>query len=241
MKKYLLILTAMFCSIVAMAQNTDAMLFGDVKAKEGGKHLPHAVIRVKGTNLKTQCDATGHFKLSNLPLGKQVIIATLDGYQQQEKEVDMVNNKGTEVYFELEKDPLELSQVVVTGTRTSHFVKDVPIRTEVLTSQAITKKNAQNLYEALEGVPGIRVEQQCQFCNFSEVRMQGLGAEHTQVLIDGEPIYSGLAGVYGLLVLSTLSQRNQPLSHLLVVIFSSETLASRAIRVLDLCVITTSD
>ena len=58
MKKYLLILTAMFCSIVAMAQNTDAMLFGDVKAKEGGKHLPHAVIRVKGTNLKTQCDAT---------------------------------------------------------------------------------------------------------------------------------------------------------------------------------------
>ena len=175
----------------------------DVKAKEGGKHLPHAVIRVKGTNLKTQCDATGHFKLSNLPLGKQVIIATLDGYQQQEKEVDMVNNKGTEVYFELEKDPLELSQVVVTGTRTSHFVKDVPIRTEVLTSQAITKKNAQNLYEALEGVPGIRVEQQCQFCNFSEVRMQGLGAEHTQVLIDGEPIYSGLAGVYGLQQIGT--------------------------------------
>ena len=115
----------------------------------------------------------------------------------------MVNNKGSEVYFELEKDPLELSQVVVTGTRTSHFVKDVPIRTEVLTSQAITKKNAQNLYEALEGVPGIRVEQQCQFCNFSEVRMQGLGAEHTQVLIDGEPIYSGLAGVYGLQQIGT--------------------------------------
>ena len=79
----------------------------------------------------------------------------------------------------------------------------MPIRTEVLTSQALTKKNAQNLYEALEGVPGIRVEQQCQFCNFSEVRMQGLGAEHTQVLIDGEPIYSGLAGVYGLQQMGT--------------------------------------
>ncbi len=41
-----------------------AMLFGDVKAKEGGKHLSHVVIQVKGTNLKTQCDASGHFKLS---------------------------------------------------------------------------------------------------------------------------------------------------------------------------------
>ena len=77
MKKYLLILTAMLCSIAAMAQNTDAMLFGDVKAKEGGKHLSHAVIQVKGTNLKTQCDASGHFKLSNLPVGKQVSLLHL--------------------------------------------------------------------------------------------------------------------------------------------------------------------
>ena len=33
--------------------------------------------------------------------------------------------------------------------------------------------------------------------------MQGLGAEHTQVLIDGEPVYSGLAGVYGLQQIGT--------------------------------------
>ena len=79
MKKYLLTLTAILCSLAAIAQNTDAMLFGDVKAKEGGQHLSHAKIQVKGTNLKTQCDATGHFKLSNLPVGKQVIIATLAG------------------------------------------------------------------------------------------------------------------------------------------------------------------
>lgn len=79
----------------------------------------------------------------------------------------------------------------------------MPIRTEVLTSQSLNRKNAQNLYDALEGVPGIRVEQQCQFCNFSMVRMQGLGAEHTQVLLDGEPVYSGLAGVYGLQQMGT--------------------------------------
>ena len=111
-----------------------------MKAKEGGRHLAHAVISIKGTNLKTQCDGTGHYKIGNLPVGKQTVVATLSGYQPQELEVEMVAGKGTEAYFELEKDPLELSQVVVTGTRTSHFVKDVPIRTEVLTSQAITKR-----------------------------------------------------------------------------------------------------
>ncbi|WP_276806007.1 TonB-dependent receptor [Prevotella pallens] len=203
MKRNFMLLLSLFCAIITMAQGTDAMLFGDVKAKETGQHLPYATITVKGTNMKTKCDASGHFKMSDLPVGKQTVVASLEGYQEEELEVEMVSGKGTAVYFKLDKDALELSQVVVTGTRTEHFVKNVPIRTEVLTSQALKRKNALNLYDALEGVPGIRVEQQCQFCNFSMVRMQGLGAEHTQVLLDGEPVYSGLAGVYGLQQMGT--------------------------------------
>ena len=58
-----------------MAQGTDAMLFGDVKAKETGEHLPHATITVKGTTLKTKCDASGHFKMTDLPVGKQIVVA----------------------------------------------------------------------------------------------------------------------------------------------------------------------
>lgn len=203
MKRISILFISILCAVVSFAQGTDAMLFGHVKAKETGEHLPYATISIKGTTLKTKCDASGHFKIPDLPLGKQIVVATLDGYQEQELEVVMEKGKGTSAYFQLDKDALELSQVVVTGTRTEHFVKNVPIRTEVLTSQAIKRKNAQNLFEALEGVPGIRVEQQCQFCNFSMVRMQGLGAEHTQVLVDGEPIYSGLAGVYGLQQMGT--------------------------------------
>lgn len=188
---------------MAQSTDTDAMLFGDVKDRATGEHLPNAMITVKGINLRTVCDASGHFQIAHLPVGKQTIVASYTDYASQSKEVEMSVGKGTEVYFNLDIDALELSQVVVTGTRTEHFVKDVPIRTEVLTSKALQRKNAQNLFDALEGIPGVRVEQQCQFCNFSEVRMQGLGAEHTQVLLDGEPIYSGLAGVYGLQQLST--------------------------------------
>ena len=94
--------------------------------------------------------------------------------------------------------PFELEEVVVTSTKTEKLLIDVPVRTEVITSADIKAKGAVNLYEALEGMPGIRVEQQCSYCNFSVVRMQGLESGHVQVLIDGQPTYSGLAGVYGL-------------------------------------------
>ena len=59
MKKILILFAAALCAMNSMAQKTDAMLFGDVKAKETNVHLPYATISVKGTNLQTKCDASG--------------------------------------------------------------------------------------------------------------------------------------------------------------------------------------
>jgi outer membrane receptor for ferrienterochelin and colicins len=100
---------------------------------------------------------------------------------------------------------VEAGKVVVTGTKTEKKLLDVPVRTEVITAEDILAKGALNLYEALEAFPGIRVEQQCSYCNFSQVRMQGLDAGHTQVLINSQPLFSGLAGVYGLQQVPTSS------------------------------------
>ena len=201
---FVLLLGVLLVGVVQAQDKSDAMLFGDVKSTTTQEHIPYVRIAVKGTNMGTVADGTGHFKLAHLPVGKCVIVAQVIGYKTQEKEVVMEKGKAVQLFFELEEDPLHLEQVVVTATRTEHHLKDVPIRTEIISSEAIENKNASNIYEALEGTPGIRVESQCQFCNFTMVRMQGLGAEHTQVLINGQPIYSGLAGVYGLQQMSTV-------------------------------------
>jgi len=205
MKKSLIFIFSLILTFQANSQKkTDAMLFGDVKSVITGEHIPFVTVMVKGTNLGTTADGTGHFKLANLPVGKCVIVARSIGYKSQEKEVFMERRKAVELFFELEDDVFNLEQVVVTGTRTKHYIKDVPIRTEVITLKELENKNAGNLFQALTSLPGIRVESQCQYCNFTMVRMQGLGAEHTQVLINGQPLYSGLAGVYGLQQLSTI-------------------------------------
>jgi outer membrane receptor for ferrienterochelin and colicins len=205
MIKYFLAILGIFMALTAHSrEKTDAMLFGDIKSAKTKEHIPFVTITVSGTTIGTVADGTGHYKLPHLPLGKNIVVARSVGYKAQEKEVYMEQGKAVNLFFELEEDVLNLEQVVVTGTRTEHFIKDVPVRTEVITAKAIRNKNAVNLYQALEGTPGIRVENQCQYCNFTMIRMQGLGAEHTQVLINGQPMYSGLAGVYGLQQLSTV-------------------------------------
>jgi len=200
------IFTFLFLYVLyALAQEqTDAMLFGDVKSQVTGEHIPYANIIVKGTNMGTAADRTGHYKLAHLPLGELTIVAQAVGYSSQEKQVVMEQGKAVDLFFELEEDIMEMDQIVITGTRTRHYIKDVPVRTEIITALDIEHKNATTIYEALENIPGIRVEEQCQYCNFTMVRMQGLGAEHTQVLINGQPVYSGLAGVYGLQQISTV-------------------------------------
>lgn len=97
----------------------------------------------------------------------------------------------------------KIDDVVVTGTRTKSYIKEASIKTEVVTAREIETSNANNLFDVLKNVPGVRVQEQCQFCNFTEVKMQGLGTEYTQVLINGKPIYSALASVYGLQQIGT--------------------------------------
>lgn len=204
--KYLLIVILLANTYFSISQTTktDANIFGHVLDKEPKEHIPFVNIIVKNTKIGTATDGTGHYKLSNLKEGKQIVVFQSVGYKLKEVEVEMEKSKSIELNIELSKDALNLEQVVVTGTRTEHFLKDVPIRTEVITAKALESKNASNLYQALEGTPGIRTENQCSFCNFTMIRMQGLGAEHTQMLINGQPMYSGLAGVYGLQQLSTV-------------------------------------
>jgi len=186
----------------AQKVKSDTNIVGHIICK--GEHVPFINVFIKGTTTGTYTDGTGHYMLTDLPEGKHIIRVQAIGYKSKEKEIEIHRNETKELNFEIDEDLMMVEQVVITGTRTPHYIKDVPIRTEVITAREIETKNASNIYEVLEGTPGIRVEQQCQFCNFSMIRMQGLGSEHTQVLLNGQPIYSGLAAIYGLQQIGTV-------------------------------------
>jgi len=89
-------------------------------------------------------------------------------------------------------------ETVVTATRTSRRLDDVPVRTEVVGRDVIERLGARTLADAIEFTTGVRVENNCQNCNFSQIRLLGLEGPYTQLLIDGQPVISSLAQVYGI-------------------------------------------
>lgn len=89
-------------------------------------------------------------------------------------------------------------QVVVSAHRAEQRLLDVPMHIQRLDRNTIQASSARTLADAIEYAAGVRVESNCQNCNFSQVRMLGLEGPYTQILEDGQPSLSSLAMVYGI-------------------------------------------
>jgi len=175
---------------------TDAMLFGDVKS--GEDHIPFATITVKGTTIGTAADATGHFKMTNMPLGEQTLVISAVGYKTTEEIVVFVAKKSVTLFVKLEPDNIGLEQVVVSADRNAKSRHEASTIVNSINPKLFERVQSVTLSEGLNFTPGLRMENNCQNCGFSQVRMNGLEGTYSQILINSRPVFSGLAGVYGL-------------------------------------------
>ena len=91
-----------------------------------------------------------------------------------------------------------LNEIVVTGTRTLRRKTETPIVVTILTNQSLQNLQSCNLSEGLKFQPGLRIETNCQTCNYTQLRMNGLQGGYSQILVNGRPVFSALLGLYGL-------------------------------------------
>ena len=191
---------AMCFSVLAYAQNklSDASISGHIIDSKTGEHLPYVMVMVGGTQIGIQTSSSGHYVLRNLPLGKHDIIASFVGYKDSAVSMDIEAGKTYEVNFSLEPESLSLDGVVVSATRNRTSRKMAPALVNVIDSRIFASTSSPTLAEGLTFQPGVRIENDCQNCGFTQARINGLDGHYSQILIDSRPIFSALAGVYGL-------------------------------------------
>jgi outer membrane receptor for ferrienterochelin and colicins len=96
------------------------------------------------------------------------------------------------------EDHVLLNAIVVSANRSETTRRMAPTLVNVLPMQTYERVNASTVSQGLNFQPGVRVESNCQNCGFQQVRINGLDGPYTQILIDSRPIFSALAGVYGI-------------------------------------------
>ena len=177
---------------------SDANIYGHVIDKQSGKHLPYITIFVKGTNIGTTTDTSGHYFLKNLPTGTISLEVKSVGFRTTQKSITIDANSTKELNFAIEQDDIALDDVVVSANRNETKRKLAPNLVNVLSPKLFDATQSVCLAQGLNFQPGVRTEDDCQNCGFTQVRINGLDGHYSQILIDSRPVFSALNGIYGL-------------------------------------------
>lgn len=202
--KTIYLLLGVVCALLPISlcaqdlKDTDANVVGHVIDKKTNKHMPYIRVALRGTTLMVATDATGHYFLKDLPEGEFTLEVSAVGYKTETRRVRLKKGKTLEENFLMEEGNVELEGVVVSANRNETRRKMAPTLINVMDAKMFESTNSNTLSEGLNFQPGIRVENNCQNCGFQQVRINGLDGPYTQILVDSCPVFSALAGVYGL-------------------------------------------
>jgi outer membrane receptor for ferrienterochelin and colicins len=169
---------------------------GTVDSDEGP--VPFASVALRGTTLGTAANIAGQFSLSGLSPGDHVLVASAVGFKTTEFPISGLDGDTLSIRLHLAEAVIESDGITVTGTLVETFVRDSPVKVNVVTSSYLEKVPTVNVMEVLENVNGLYQQIDCGVCGTNNIRINGMDGPYTAVLIDGMPIMSSLATVYGL-------------------------------------------
>ena len=193
--KLLLLIATLAVAVTVYGQQ--ASLSGKASTLSGGA-LGFADIALEGTALGVSTGEDGSFAIDNIPPGEYKIIVSFLGYETTQKRIALAPGESATLNFTLEEATNTMDEVVVTGTLKEVKRLESPVPVEVYNPVFFKKNPTPNIYEALQNVNGVRPQLNCQVCNTGDIHINGLEGPYTMVLIDGMPIVSSLATVYGL-------------------------------------------
>ena len=193
-----------YCSLSLFSQNTFKARVIDEETKEP---LIGASALVKGTTLGATTDTNGYLEIKNIPDGKQDIEFRYLGYKTKEKEVSFPIKSDQAFEIDLKPEETNLSEIVVSATRSSRSISDIPTRIETIVAGELEERSVMqpgNIKMLLTESTGIQTQQTSATSASTSIRIQGLDGKYTQLLKDGFPLYSGFASGLSILQIPPL-------------------------------------
>jgi outer membrane receptor for ferrienterochelin and colicins len=173
---------------------------GSVRGRVSGPDgpLPYANVAVGGLGAGATTDASGAFRIGELPAGEHSLEVRYVGFEPGRKTFQLGAGQTLDLgTIFLRPLPTELTEVVVTGTLREVSRADSPVPVEVIDARLFKRNPGPSLAEAVGLLNGVRAQNLCGVCGTNDIRINGMDGPYTLVLIDGMPIVSGLGTVYG--------------------------------------------
>lgn len=193
--------TLIFLLLIGMSVLTQAQqisLSGSVRDAETREPLAYASLLLLPSSRGTTTDEQGNFNitLNEEDLSDASFVVSFIGYKTDTLRVGQRQARYTIL---LRSDLNALQEVVVvSGTMKEVTKMNSPIPVEVYSPALFNKNPTPSIFESLGMVNGVQPQLNCNVCNTGDIHINGMEGPYTMVLLDGMPIVSSLATVYGL-------------------------------------------
>ncbi|SFU47505.1 iron complex outermembrane recepter protein [Pustulibacterium marinum] len=204
MKLFYGMLLLCFYSQVSFAQHTLQVTVKDQNTKEP---LIGVSVLFPELQLGTATDDKGIATLTNIPEGTYTLHIQYLGYKTQRLQQVIPTSQTTPLTIYLQENEEEMKEVIVTSTRSSRTIEDIPTRVEVIAGEELAEKGNMkpgDIRMLLNESTGIQTQQTSATSYNSSIRIQGLDGKYTQLLRDGLPLYSGYSGGLSLMQIAPL-------------------------------------
>ncbi len=206
------IISVLFCVIIfcVSSYSQTSQVSGIVQDAETNEALVGASVYLKDTNRGGATDQDGKFSIVRLADSTYTLVVSLIGYEEFETIIDLTVNDSLFIIISLEQSEVEAEEMVITGTRTTRSIADVPVRVEAIPQEEVEEKlmmTPSNVAMLLNESTGMRVQTTSATSNTANLRIQGLSGRYTQLLTDGIPNFGGLSSGFGLTQLPPLNLR----------------------------------
>lgn len=195
--KYNILISLLLVISATQIWAQSGVLKGTVLSSDGNP-VAFANAGISKLALGVMTDSNGVFRIMDLPYGNHLLEISCIGFEAYSTKIN-IKSAHTELppVILIEKGNA-LGEVVVTGTMKEVSRAESPIPVEILTPQFFKKNPTPSLFEAVGMINGVQPQLNCNVCNTGDIHINGMEGPYTMVLIDGMPIVSSLATVYGL-------------------------------------------
>ena len=192
-------ITLFFFGSNAHAQNVFESFIRDAETKAP---LPGASATINALGIGATANENGLVRIEAVPSGQWNIEFSFIGYRSKTVSVDIPRSLSAPLEIFLQPDEEELEEVVITSTRSSRTIADIPTRVEFIAGEELDEKanmKPGDIRMLLNESTGIQTQQTSATSANASIRIQGLDGRYTQLLKDGFPLYAGFSGGLGLL------------------------------------------
>ncbi len=197
--RHIIVFVLVYSSLV-MGQNTFTAIIKDAETKEP---LIGATVMVQGTTQGAVADQNGFIEIKYIPDGRQIFVFQYIGYEERSDTLSFPFSETVPLEILLSSsEGEEQEEVIVSSTRLSRTIADIPTRVEAISGEELEEKGNMkpgDIRMMLNESTGIQTQQTSATSYNSSIRIQGLDGKYTQILRDGFPLYSGFSGGLSLL------------------------------------------